>query len=241
MKSAAAALLLLPGLAFGAEIRDYAARVDIEPGGAGRGAATLVVAGAPSETVEIPLAPSWSHARLGGPSDDVLFKAGKGATVRVTLPPAVRPEGSRFTFDFDVAAVFAKAEDPASGAKLTIPRESRTLRFAFVNSQDALIWKFGMLVVLPEGYRFQAIREQLPKPGKAEVEPRVRLGGDGGRQTAFLQLANLEQGDDTSMQLEAVPSTRSPLWLAAGAVLSLLYLVHFRDLVVPPPEPGTTR
>jgi hypothetical protein len=44
-------------------------------------------------------------------------------------------------------------------------------------------------------------------------------------------MAKLEQGDDTSMQLEVVPSRRSLLWLAAGIALSALYLVRFRDLV----------
>jgi hypothetical protein len=122
-----------------------------------------------------------------------------------------------------------------------MPRESRILKYAFVNSQDALIRDFRMLVALPEGSRFQAIREQLPKQTRTEAEPRVRLGGEGGRQNALLRLADLDQGDDTSMTLEVVPNRRSPLWLAFGTVLSALYLFKFRDLVLPGAEPAKTR
>jgi hypothetical protein len=158
----------------------------------------------------------------------------------VTLPSA--PAGaSRLSFTFDVPQVFARAEDPAAGAKPTIPRESRTLRYAFVNSQVTLIRDFRVLVVLPEGVRVHAIREQLPKQTRTEVEPRVRLGGEGGRQNALLSLANLGQGDDTSMQLEVVPSRRSLLWLVVGLVLSALYLAGFRDLVSPDDESTKTR
>ena len=162
------------------------------------------------------------------------------ATIQVTLPPATTG-ASRLVFAFDVPRVFAKAPDPPEGAKLTMPRESRIFRYAFVNSQVTLIKDFRFLVTLPEGTRFQAIREQLPRQTRSEVEPRVRLGGEGGRQNALLKLANLGQGDDTSMRLEVVPSRRSLLWLVAGLVLSVLYLFKFRDLVSPGGEPAKTR
>ena len=71
----------------------------------------------------------------------------------------------------------------------------------------------------------------VPKLKKTEVEPRVRLGAADGRQNALLQMMNLKQGDSLSMQIEAVPNRRSLLWLAAGIVLSGLYLYQFRDLI----------
>lgn len=233
-KTLALALLAsLPGLASAAEIQEYATRLDVEAGGAGRATSTLVIAGGPSETVVIPLAHNaWSNFRLAEATDGLRLEPPKEKTtaIRVTLPPTTSL-ASRLVFTFDVPKVFATAQDPAAGAKLTMPRESRILRYAFVNSQETPIKDFRMLVALPEGTRFQAIREQLPKQTKSEAEPRVRLGGEAGRQNALLRLANLGQGDDTSMQLEVVPNPRSPLWLVAGLILSVLYLIKFRDLV----------
>jgi hypothetical protein len=106
-----------------------------------------------------------------------------------------------------------------------------------VNTQPTLIKDFSFLAALPEGSRFQAIREQLPKQKKSEAEPRVRLGGENGRQSALLKIASLKQGDATSMQLEIVPNSRSLLWLLVGLILSALYLVRFRDLVARKPQP----
>ena len=238
-----ALLALLPGLARSAEITRYATRVRIDPDGAGHAESTLDIAGDPSETVVIPLSHgSWTNIRLLEATAGLVMDPpqDKAATIRVTLPPSSSAP-SQLSFAFDVPGVFAKPEDPAAGAKLTIPRESRTLRYAFVNSQVTLIRDFSVRVALPEGYRFQAIREQLPKQTKSEAEPRVRLGGEGNRQNALLRLANLEQGDDTSMRLEAVPGRPSLLWLVAGLVLSILYLVRFRDLVSRKPGPPGIR
>ncbi|HQQ77354.1 MAG TPA: hypothetical protein PLB01_08355 [Thermoanaerobaculia bacterium] len=239
---ALALAVLASGLASGAEIREYSTRLDVDAAGAGRATGTLVIAGNPSETLDVPLShPAWANFRLGDASEGLRLEppAEKAATVRVTLPPAAG--GSRLSFTYDVPEVFAKAEDASAGMKLTMPRDSRTLRYAFVNSQVTVIKDFRVLVVLPEGVRFQAIREQLPKQTRSEAEPRVRLGGEGGRQTALLRLANLRQGDDTSMQLEAVPGRRSLLWLVAGVVLSVLYLVKFRDLVSTSDGPAQPR
>lgn len=238
-----AAVRLLPALPFvlagalarpaaAAEIRAYEVRVAVDAGGAGRGTASLVIAGAPGETFDVPLATGWRDARPGETSAGLLLEAaaGRGATLRVTLPGAPA-ETQRAAFTFDVPAVFAKREDGGAHGKLTLPRDSRILKFAFVNTQVTPIRSFRALFVLPEGIRVQAIREAFPKPGRAETEPRVRLGGDAGLQTATFRLADLAQGDDGSMQIEVVPGRRSVLWLAAGLVLSALYLVKFRDLV----------
>jgi len=226
-------LLLAPGLAGAAEISQYTTTLSVDPDGTGRATCTIVLAGGPSETVEIPRSHgAWTNFRVAEASDGLRLEppqANSGA-FRVTLPAAATAP-SRLTFDFDVPQAFAKAENAAPGAKLTIPAESRTLRYAFVNTQVTLIRDFRVLVTLPEGYRFQAIREQLPRQTKSEVEPRVRLGGEGGRQNALLKVTNLRQGDDTSMLLEAVPARRSLLWLVAGVVLSGLYLAGFRNLV----------
>ena len=236
MKSArtlALLLLLVPGLARAAEISQYTTDLSVDPDGVGHAVCRLVMTGGASETLEIPLSHgAWTNFRLAEASEGLRLEPPRetSETVRVTLPAATSAP-SRLTFTLDVPLALARVENPAPGARLTMPAESRTLKYAFVNTQETLIKDFRMLVTLPEGYRFQAIREQLPRPTKSEVEPRVRLGGDGGRQNALLRVSNLRQGDDTSMLLEAVPDHRSLLWLVAGVALSGLYLAGFRNLV----------
>jgi hypothetical protein len=232
----------VPGLASAAEIQEYATRLDVDGGGSGHATSTLVITGDPSETVVVPLSPGVGlNLRLTEATNGLRVEppTQNAATLQVTLPPATG--ASRLAFAFDVPNVFDKAPAPLAGVKLTMPSDSRILHYAFVNSQVTVIKDFRVLVTLPLGSRFQAIREQLPKQTRSEAEPRVRLGGEDGAQNALLRLANLVQGDDTSMRLEVVPSRRSPLWLVAGFVLSALYLVKFRDLVSPGNEPAKTR
>lgn len=236
-------LALLPGIARAAEIRGYTTRLDVNAAGAGRATSTIVIAGSPSETVDVPMSHrSFANVRVTEAADGLRVEppAAGGGALRVVLPPAAAAP-IRLSITFDVPEAFDPPPDPAAAEKPTMPLESRTLRYAFVNTQATLIKDFSFLAVLPDGSRFQAIREQLPKQKKSEAEPRVRLGGEGGRQSALLKIATLKQGDATSMQLEAVPSRRSLLWLAAGLVLSALYLVRFRDLVAPKPQTAETR
>ena len=226
------ALVLVPGLSNSAEITSVMTRVDVKADGSGTATTEFVVTGAASEAIDIPLSSlGGANLRLGEAPEGLKIEAPKAKAVafRVTLPPVAG--SSKFTVRFDVPEAFAKPEDPAAGAKLTMPKESRTLRVQFLNAQATPVKDLDILVTLPEGYRVQAVREALPKLKKTEVEPRVRLGAADGRQNALLQMMNLKQGDSLSMQIEAVPNRRSLLWLAAGIVLSGLYLYQFRDLV----------
>jgi len=232
MPPAVLAFLLIPGLAGAAEITTAMTRLDVKADGSGTATTEFVVTGSASESVDIPLSSlGGANLRLGEAPEGLKLEAPKAKAVafRVTLPPAAG--SSKFTVRFDVPEAFAKPEDPAAGAKLTMPRESRTLRVQFLNAQATPVKDLDILVTLPEGYRVQAVREQLPKLKKTEVEPRVRLGAADGRQNALLQMMNLKQGDSISMQIEVVPIRRSLLWLAAGIALSGLYLYQFRDLV----------
>jgi hypothetical protein len=238
-----ALLALLPGLAPAAEIRAYTTRLDVDAAGAGRASSTLVIAGSASEALDVPMSHrSFANVRVVEAAEGLRVEppAAGAATFRVTLPPAAAAT-SRLSITFEVPEALDPPPDPAAAEKPTTPLESRTLRYAFVNTQPTLIKDFSFLVVLPEGSRFQAIREQLPKQKKSEAEPRVRLGGEDGRQSALLRLGGLRQGDATSMQLETVPNSRSLLWLVVGLILSALYLVRFRDLVAREPQPVETR
>lgn len=224
--------LLLPFLLLGsalsaAEIQSYSTRVELSPDGAGRATATLRVAGSASETVEIPVGFKASGFLLAdGPKG--LRLESHGANVRVVLPPEAGVWTCTFTFAAD--GVFAPEAVP-EGEKARMPGTSRVVRAAFVHTYDDPIGAFSVEVVLPSGYRFQAIKEAVPRPGKKEAEPRVRLGRTAGRQTALLKASGLKQGDSAGMVLEAVPSSRSFLWLAAGLAIALLYLYLFRDMV----------
>jgi len=220
-------LLLLGAALSAAEIQSYATRVELSPDGAGRATTTLVIAGAANETVEIPVGLKASGFLLAsGPKG--LSLESRGAAVKVVLPP--EPGVWTCSFTFTATGLFTP-EAVAEGEKARMPDSSRVVRTAFVHTYDDPIAAFSLEVVLPAGYRFQAIKEALPRPTKKEAEPRVRLGRADGRQTALLRATALKQGDSTSMVLEAVPSSRSLLWLVAGLGIALLYLYMFRDTI----------
>jgi len=221
--------LLMCGALSAGEIRQYATRLDLAPDGTAQATATVTLAGTPGETLELPIGFKASGVILtAGPQGLRLEPAASG--VRVTLPPGE----ATFTFTYHASGVFAQ-EPVAEGEKATLPASSRMVRHTFVNTREAVILDYSVLAILPSGYRVQAIREQLPKVRKTEIEPRVRLGKADGRQTAFLHTTGLKQGDDASMVLEAVPNHRSLLWLAAGLAIALLYLYYFRDSIRPKP------
>jgi len=211
----------------GAEIQRYTTRLDLALEGPATATATVTATGAPGESFRIPVGFKASGLRL------VEGPAGLGLeavphAVQATLPPAGGP--CTFTFAFAAEGVLWK-EILRNGQKPTIPAASRLVRHAFVNTEATVIKDYAVEASLPAGYRFQGIKEALPKAGKTEVEPRVRLGRSGGRETALLRLEDADQGDSASMVLEAVPRDRSFLWLVVGVGLSILYLVLFRDMV----------
>ncbi len=220
-------LLLTCALASGAaEIRQYATRVDVAPDGTASAVATVSVAEAAGAPFNLPVGFRMSALRtLDGPQG--LGLEAQHGGVKVTLPPG--SAACTFSFAFTAEGVF-KAERPKAGAKPTIPADSRLVQHAFVNTEAAVIRDYAVEVRLPQGYRFQTIKEALPKAGRTEIEPRVRLGRTEGRETALLRINDADQGDSASMLLEAVPRRRSFLWLVFGAAISALYLFLFRDM-----------
>jgi hypothetical protein len=145
------------------------------------------------------------------------------------LPEGIAPEAT-VQFSFTVPRAFQIIE-PGPGEKSTLPAGSRLFRHAFVNTQETTIGSYRFELLFPEKTMAQAIREQLPKPKKSEVGPRVLLSKLEGRQAATLQFTALKQGDDTSMQLEVVPVRKSFGWLLGGLLLAAAYLYYFRDIV----------
>jgi len=153
-----------------------------------------------------------------------------GMTSLHFLFPERMPPQATLRFSFTVKEVFQVLQH-APGEKSLLPKGSRLFRHAFVNTQEAPIGIYRLEFLFPEGLMAQAIREQLPKPKKSEVLPRVLLSKSAGLQAAVLQFSDLRQGDDTSMTLELVPHRRSLGWLLAGLLLGGLYLFKFRDLI----------
>lgn len=211
----------------GAEIQRYATRLDLALEGPAAATATVTATGAPGESFQIPVGFKASGLRLVEGPAGLLLEPAHNA-VRATLPPAGGP--CTFTFAFSAEGVFWK-EVLRNGQKPTIPATSRLVRHAFVNTEVAVIKDYSVEASLPAGYRFQGVKEALPKTTKADIEPRVRLGRTAGRETALLRLEDADQGDSASMVLEAVPRDRSLLWLLFGAGIAALYLVLFRDMV----------
>jgi len=149
--------------------------------------------------------------------------------LQLTLPEGV-PASARVTIQFAVAEAFQRTE-PAAGERRTLPEGTRVFRHAMINTQAATIARYRVEVVFPDALRAHAVREALPKLRKSEAGPRARLADIDGRPGAWLEVSKLAQGDAASLQIELVPRGRSPMWLIAGFVLCVLYLVFFRDVV----------
>lgn len=236
---AAALLLACAALRGAADVRSCAVRLVLEADGTARGRLVLQVASAAPGSFDVPFAfPEIRDLRVAeGPAGTAaaLAPAAGQARLRLTLPQGV-PASLQVALDFAVPNALVRPE----ASKGEAPSRVRLLRHAFVNTQEDVIDAYAVEVLLPPGDQVQAVREALPKPGKTEAEPRVRLGRLEGRQSATLRAGPLRQGDDTSMSVELTSARRSWSWLVAGIALALLYLVHFRDLVAAPARAGDT-
>jgi hypothetical protein len=216
-------------------IKTYEARLEVAADGSALVTVNLKLTGSQPGMVPLPVG-------FGTLDDFQLQDAPRGvqlnpvpskdqSIVEIDLPQAVAAD-VKLSFTFRAPDVLAQPKNTA-GEKSGLPAGSRLLRHGFVNTQAATIAAYRVEVRLPEEVRVQMIREQLPKPKRTEVLPRVRLDRIDGNQGALLQVANLKQGDKTSMVLEVVEDGRSYVWLLVGLLLSAAYLVGFRDLVTP--------
>jgi len=226
-------LLLFASAASAAEIRSYAVRIEAHPDGSGSVSAVVQIESATPGAIAIPLgfATVADLRMIEGPAGTVLSaSAANGQSLVQAVVPGGAPAALTIAFAFTTKDVFLPVA-PASGEKSTLPEGSRVLRHAVMNSQPAPIRSYKAEAVFPEGLRAHAVREALPRLRKAEAGPRVLLDDIDGKTGARLQVDRLLQGESASMQVELVPQGRSVAWLIAGLVLSLAYLVYFRDLV----------
>ncbi len=231
-----ALLLMSTGLALAADLQNYTIRLQAQRDGSGQGLATLQVKDLAAGTLSLPLGfAAAEELHLEGAPAGVRLEASphNGMTALKLQIPQELPGRTTLRWSFRLKQVFQNTQ-PKPGEKSTLPAGSRLFRHAFVNTQEDVLGAYRLEFLLPEGFMFQTIREQLPKLAKSEVEPRVRLDKLDGCQSATLQCSKLMQGDGLSMVLEVVPVRKSWAWLVAGLTLAGLYLYYFRDLVAAP-------
>jgi hypothetical protein len=222
------ALLALSSLAGATAVKEYAVRLRVQPDGTATGTAVLSLTGCVPGNVDVPIGlQGFQNLKVSkGPSGseaEAVHHGGGQPHLHILLPAGVE-EKATVELSFDLPQAFSYTE-AGKGSGIT---RTRFLKHAFVNTQEAEIGEYRFEALLPPGTMVQAIREQLPKQGKTEAEPRVRLGKIDGCQSATLQYKKIKQGDDTSMSLEIADSRKSLVWLFAGVVLAALYLVYFR-------------
>lgn len=230
-------LFLQSALAAATRIESYTIQLQALTQGGGKAVVALTLTGCTPGSLVLPLGfPFPEQLRLEEAPAGVKLGLGprNGVTSLHLLFPEEMPAQASLRFSFALKEVF-QVIHLAPGEKSLLPRGSRIFHHAFVNTQQATIGTYRMELLLPEGLMVQAVREQLPKPKKTEVLPRVYLAKSAGFQTAALQFTELHQGDDTSMVIELVPSRRSFGWLIGGLLLGGLYLFKFRDLIAKRP------
>lgn len=220
-------------LALAVDVPSYTVRLQAAPDGSGQAVATIALAGCTPGSFNLPLGfIAVQDLRVEEPSVGIRVEPTErnGMTqLKVILPPEI-PAKASLRLSFRLKQVFQVVK-LKPGEKSTLPASSRTFKHAFVNTQEFLIGAYRVEFLFPDGLMAQAIREQLPKPAKSEVGPRVLLSKLDGHQAAILQFNKLQQGDDTSMLIELVPNRRSLGWLLAGLLLGGVYLFKFKDIV----------
>ena len=213
----------------------YVTRVDVAAEGQSQAVVQLTIAEANAGPLLVPLAPSLKPAgpvRIDSAPAGVRLKSVTIADrphLELALPEGV-DKSLAVTASFPVKDVLAAPKAKAQGRR-SLPEGSTLLDHAFVNTQPYTIGSYRAQIVLPEGSRVHEIREQAPKTKRTEIEPRVALNATDGRQGAVLQLGDVRQGDRASMSVEVIPDTRGWSWLIVGLLLSVGYLIGFRDLV----------
>lgn len=222
------ALLAFSALAGATAAKEYTVRLRIQPDGSATGTAALRFTGCVPGIVDLPfgLTDVRNLKMSKGPAGTEVKQIQHGGGqphLHITLPPEV-VEKTSLELAFDVPQAFSYTESGKGGGVT----KTRFVKHAFVNTQDAEVGEYRFEALLPPGTMVQAIREQLPRPGKSESEPRVRLGKIDGCQSATLQHKKIKQGDDASMSVEVVDTRKSYVWLVAGLILGGLYLVYFR-------------
>lgn len=239
MKRLFIALMFISSAAGATVIDRYATELDVHADGGSRAMVTLDLKKCQAGRFVLPVGfGGMDRLEVHAAPDGVVLKPVPGkesSTLEIELPPGIAASNS-LRFAFAAPDVLGRPKN-AAGEKAKIAADTQLLRHTFVNTGALEIGVYELSVQLPGDLRVQKIAEQLPRTKRSEVLPRVRLDRTDDRQGADLQLANMKQGDRTSMVLNVVSARHSYGWLLAGLALSLAYLVGFRSLVKADPSP----
>ena len=225
-------LCVLAGTVHATSIASYVSRADVAADGGAKVVVTLKLEEAGAGPLALPVGFGSVDALtvVNVPAGvTIAAPAGKRKTIDIALPAGIAGDAT-LKFAFETQALMAKPK-VEEGKKPELATDSQLIKHRFINTQAATIGDYRVEVILPHGIQVQEVREQTPKPKRSDILPRVQLGAHEGRQSALLQLAEVKQGDRTSMELEAVSAQRSIGWLLAGLALCGFYLINFKDLV----------
>ncbi|MBK6557745.1 MAG: hypothetical protein IPG16_11260 [Comamonadaceae bacterium] len=239
MKRLFIALMLISSAAGATVIDRYATELDVHADGGSRAMVTLDLKNCQAGRFVLPVGfGGMGRLEVQAAPDGVVLNPVPGkesSTLEIELPSGIAAS-TRLRFAFFAPDVLGRPKT-AAGEKAKAAADTQLLRHTFVNTGALEIGVYELSVQLPGDLRVQKIAEQLPRTKRSEVLPRVRLDRTDDRQGADLQLANMKQGDRTSMVLNVVSARHSYGWLLAGLALSLAYLVGFRSLVKAEPSP----
>lgn len=224
--------LLSPAVASAADIARYAVLVEADLTGRGHATATLDMLDVAGGVLEIPVgfdAVTRVQVVAAPPGTQATFAASPPlSTLTVTLP-AGRWSVLSVSVAFDLESVFV-LPTPA-GERPTLPTGTRMFRHVLLQSRPGTIGDYVVELALPSGLRGHAVRDSAPKLRKTESTPRVQFDAVEGREGARLRVHALAQGETAVMQVELSPREWPVGFIGVGLLLSLGYLVAFRDLV----------
>ena len=168
------------------------------------------------------------HFGLNSAGKEVPIYQRRGASFLHLVPsdnPVEAQEDSVISVTFKVPAYMNW--EKASGSH-GIVRFSRT----FLNHSDFFIRHYSLHYQLPTGYLLHDVSEVEPSydPAKQPVPPYEILKTETGYQVA-LHEDNLGASARAMLQIKMVPQKKSLLPLIIGAILALLYLLFFRDVL----------
>ncbi len=128
------------------------------------------------------------------------------------------------------------AEVPGWYDATAAPRQFGVRRFdrTWVNTSRFVLRHFSLGLELPRGLLVDAVGATTPSfsPSRSP-QPPYAVGRVGSRGTFAIAVAPLPPAGRAAFTLDARPTRRGPVPLAAGLVLSALYLVFYRDVLSP--------
>ena len=196
--------------------------------------------------IDLPIA-AWGEVRdftvEEAPADAKVDMVAKGANphLSVTLPAAAEPVSLRYSATIPAPKPPARDARGGDAAKPATEDATRfkTFTHRFMNDTNLPVERYRLEVMFPDGYVVHNVPEALPKARGKETVSRVSLMERDGLQGAALEIAGLKLGDTTSMRIEYEPAQKSLAVFWFGLLLSVLYLVFFRDVLRAKSAPNT--